>query len=287
MKTANFKTYTGVLQENQDIEVNKYILYTFMNSAGNTSAYASDGKVPVAPTQAAVTASSFSNATGTITIGETAFTTITDNTKINVYEDNDGTYDSGSSAKKNWITPADNSIVINTTKAATDKGAWAAIAAKPKVGYSIETTDGNESDVIFDTHSIPVKPTLNGAAALITAGNGGTDAPAGYVNNAGKTSVKLTPGVALTAGQKLTLKVNKTNSAIMSATIASAAVGNVTPVFGTQNANVTFATGNNGGNTTTGAFDFTVGSGASPVLEGTDVAVTAIKTAVDGNESDR
>ncbi|HPG59227.1 MAG TPA: hypothetical protein PKW98_15505, partial [Candidatus Wallbacteria bacterium] len=112
--TAHF----GDLEANQDIAEDKFILYTFKNLAGNTSTYASDGKVPVAPTQAAVSASTFSNASGDIGIKETAFTSLTANTIINVYEDDNGTYDAVNSIKKNWTASADNSG-INVTKSAT------------------------------------------------------------------------------------------------------------------------------------------------------------------------
>ncbi|OQA75392.1 MAG: hypothetical protein BWY32_03333 [bacterium ADurb.Bin243] len=286
--TAHF----GDLEANQDIAEDKFILYTFKNLAGNTSTYASDGKVPVAPTQAAVSASTFSNASGDIGIKETAFTSLTANTIINVYEDDNGTYDAVNSIKKNWTASADNSG-INVTKSATiSGGVWTAInvGAKPYVGYSIETADGNESSIIFDTDQIPAAPTLPIASTtLLQAGDGGTDAPAGYVNDTGKAAVTLRPGIALSANEKLTLKVNKTNSAIMTATIVSSAVGNITPVFGTTDANVTFANSiANSGNATTGKFDFTVGGGLSPIAESAgvaDVAVTATKTSSNGNES--
>ncbi len=65
---VNLTGYAGDLAANQDIAEDKFILYTFKNSAGNTSAYASDGKVPKAPTQAAVNDSSFSNASARYTL---------------------------------------------------------------------------------------------------------------------------------------------------------------------------------------------------------------------------
>jgi hypothetical protein len=283
MKTANFKTYTGVLQEDQNIDNDKFILYTFMNSAGNTSAYASDGKVPVAPTQDAVTASTFSNASGDINIKATAFTTLTTNTRINVYEDNDGTYDTVNSIKKNRTALANNSG-INVTKAATDDGLWSGtVINAAHVGYTIETADGNESNVIFDANTIPAAPGLPLAATLILqAGDGGTDAPAGYVNDAGKTSVTLRPGIALLTNEKVTLKVFKTNSAIMTATASAGAI----PIFGTAPVNVTFANViANSGDTTNGKFNFTTAPIAESAVGVADIAVTATKTAADGNES--
>lgn len=75
----------------------------------------------------------------------------------------------------------------------------------------------------------------------------------------------------------------------MTATAAATVSPGTKPIFGGSTAGVTYANVITGsGNTTTGKFDFTVGGGPSPIAESAgvaDIAVTATKTSVDGNES--
>ncbi len=125
---------------------------------------------------------------------------------------------------------------------------------------------------------IPAAPTLPVATTLIPA-DVAAAAPAGFVNNASKLAVNLTPGIEIDNGESLTILVTKTNTVGMTATATADAV---TPVFGGTTATTTYTVVTAGnGNTTTGSLNFTNGA----VVEGDDVEVRLFKTNADGIRS--
>jgi len=148
-----------------------------------------------------------------------------------------------------------------------------------KIYYRFKDVAGNTSAWVADG-SIPTQPSsLPAVTALIIAGDGGANAPAGSVNNAGKAAVKIRPGIMINNGETLSLTVTKGASTITAT--ATAAANALTPVFGVTLLNVSFA-GHITGGATVGAVDFTANGG---ITEASDVAASVKVTGTGGNES--
>ena len=248
------------------------VWYRYIDGAGNKSSWLQDGTVPAAPDATKLGYSRASQTFVSLAAGLTALTSTSAILKMWQADDASNT----APVAKGTLNGIDLS-------AKTGNLVIAQTIDNPKyVAYTIADADGNESAYSNDGQ-VPAAPSLPVASSLIGAGDGGTGAPAGYINNSGKAAATIRPLIALSANQTLNVTINKTNSIKISATASAGA----TPVFGGTTANITYsAVISNSGNSTSGAFDFTTaGNAGTEIAEGSNVAVSASLVDANGNES--
>jgi hypothetical protein len=158
-----------------------------------------------------------------------------------------------------WIAPDNTSGFVegsNMTKAAdsatsilvpADEGTYYVYVIDEIGNVSVKST----ATIVVD-NTIPAAPTLPASSTMVLANDGGSKAPAGYVNKIGKSGFSLRPGIQLNSGE--TLEVNVTDGSTTISMTATASADAVTPVFGATTANVTY---NGDGDSNTGALNGT------------------------------
>ncbi len=155
----------------------------------------------------------------------------------------------------------------------------AAQTAGNTIYYRLVDTAGNKSGWVPDG-TVPAPPTLPPSSSLIMAGDGGTGAYPGTVNNIGKAAVTLRPGVTLNSGMSLSLRANETVNTSELKAVANA--NNVTPIFGGTTLFTTYSVTTGSGNAPAGSGNLNFsGSG---INAGT-VNITASITDAQGNIS--
>lgn len=244
---------------------NDGVYYRLADNSGNKSAWVADGIIPATPD---LTKLSYSAESGNVTV----LTGVTTNSKsasvLKCYQSNDnaGTVLSEKGSK--------TGVDLSTYNATFTANAGGVIQTGAYVLYTLTNENGNISAYAVDG-VIPAVPVLPAADTLVAAGDGGLNARAGYVNAAGQAAVVMRPGLALLSGEGLMIKAVKTNTIKMTARVTT----DVTPVFGTQNASVTFTPAAAGdGSVTTGSLNFTT-------LSTGEVSVYASKINANGNAS--
>ncbi|HOT75984.1 MAG TPA: SwmB domain-containing protein, partial [Candidatus Wallbacteria bacterium] len=125
-----------------------------------------------------------------------------------------------------------------------------------------------------------VVPKLNAPVKMLLAGDGGADAKAGVITEAGKPALTIRPGVMLNAGESL--KVTLVNGGAVTMT-AKSSLNGAFPVFGGTTPGIIYEAGASGnGSAVTGSFNLNNPGGVAVAITGT-VEVMAVYTDALGN----
>ena len=267
--TAKFEAKTGGV-----IEAGKYAVYTLTDVDGNVSAFANDGLIPAAPYANKLFYSAAENSNHVNVFS--GATTITNAAAVlTCYQSDNAT--GNITSVKGSIESSDIGGGKNLTNAFQfDANTGGVISVGSYVLYTITNEHGNESAYVADG-TVPATPLIPEASSLVAAGDGGSFVSAGYVSTAGKTAVKMRPGVALLSGEIVTLKVVDDAAHVIK--MSASALAGITPIFGEQTPNAVYSAGaTSDGNITTGSFNFTA-------LTTKAVAASASITNTNGNSS--
>jgi len=229
----------------------KYAIYTITDTNGNISAFTADGTIPELPDKTKLFYAS--NETVNQVVANSGITTNTSiSSKLTCYQSTDAT---------GTIISEKGSVTgINLSNAFTfTANSGGVITTGSYVLYTLTNEDKNVSAYQADGQ-IPAPPALPVATALVTAGDGGAFASAGYVNSNGKLAVKVRPGLQLASiGEAISVKIADKAATPNSIKMTAAALAiNVTPAFGLSTANVSYYGGTlTDGDPATGSFNFT------------------------------
>ena len=173
-----------------------------------------------------------------------------------------------------------NSCKALTALAAGDNKFSLAVKAGDAVTAAFKDAEGNIGAFLQPYKA--VAPALATPVKMLQAGDGGPGAKAGVIIEAGKTAVKLRPGITLASGESLKITLLNGGSATMT---AKASIDSVIPVFGEPKAGIVFEAGAAGnGDAANGSFNLTNPGGAQVLITGV-IKISAALTDARGNVS--